>query len=74
MLRIELDWASDEAPAYGDDGEGTRVEEGASRGPAGWPTVVVYANDGPTLWAWLRAEYGCDEDEASDLASLADAV
>lgn len=74
MLRIELDWAGDDAPAYGDDGEGVRVERGQATGAAGWPTVVVFANDGPTLWAWLRDAYGADDDEASELASLADVV
>lgn len=75
MLKLEIDWAGDEAPTYGDDGEGVRVEPGQANGPGGgWPTVVVYANDGPTLWSWLVTVYGVDGDEASELASMADAV
>lgn len=92
MLKLELDWASDETPdvrmaAVGwdvdDDAATLVVEYDDAPGPAGWPTVRVYAwaNDGAPAYragmlldAWLRDVYGADEDDAQELASLADVV
>lgn len=82
MLRIELDWAGDEEPLYGPqtfEGEFTEIEvqPGQAKGPAGWPTVIVYASGvdaataGPKLWAWLLENYDQDETVVSELASEA---
>lgn len=88
MLKLELDWASDDTPdvrmdAVGWNDDALRVEYDATPGPAGWPTVRVYAwsdagapayRAGMLLDAWLRDVYGCDEDDAQELASLAEVV
>lgn len=85
MLKLELDWASEQTPAeraneLGFDDENVRVEFDDRPGPTGWPTVTVYAEGesgvvaGPRLWAWLEAVYGADGDTASELASLAESV
>lgn len=77
MLKLELDWASDEEPR---DGDGVRVERVSAAGPSGHPVIAVYADgvsgaeSGPKLWAWLVEEYGSSEDEASELADLAVSV
>ncbi len=77
MIKLELDWAADELPELGVEvigGEATGIvlEAGLVHGPAGWPTVLVWATDGQTLWHWLRNAYCAgDEDEASELASMA---
>lgn len=81
MIKLELDWAADEpAPEPGPEvleGEftGIVIVAGQDVGPAGWPTVEVFATDGPALWAWLRNAY-CDgdEDQASELAAEAVSV
>lgn len=85
MLKLELDWASDSSPGarmaeVGWDEPNVSVSFSADAGPAGWPTVTVVAQGeggqdaGPRLWAWLVEVYGADEDEASELASLAEWV
>lgn len=89
MLKLELDWAADETPAEragmtsfdGDDA--MRVEFDDRPGPAGWPTVRVYAwalegeqeyVAGMRIVGWLRDVYGADEDEADELGGLAEEV
>lgn len=85
MLKLELDWASESSPGaraaeVGWDEPNVSVSMGADAGPSGWPTVTVVAHGesgrdaGPRLWSWLVDVYGCDEDEASELASLAEWV
>ena len=73
-VRIELDWAGDVAPET-TSSDDVQVRVIAERGPAaGWPVIEVTATDGQALWAWLRDAYGCDDDDASELASMAYAV
>ena len=92
MLKLELDWASDDTPDVrmasvgwdvNDDAATLVVEYDDAPGPAGWPTVRVYAwaNDGAPAYragmlldAWLRDVYGADEENAQELASLAEVV
>ena len=88
MLKLELDWASDDTPdvrmaAVGWDDDALHVEYDDAPGPAGWPTVRVYAwsgagvpeyRAGMLLDAWLRDVYGADEENAQELASLAEVV
>lgn len=76
-LQIELDWAGENEPEFGTN-EGVTVSPGVAKGPAGWPTVIVFAEGesgaeaGPRLWAWLMNEYcGGDEFSASELADAA---
>ncbi len=85
MITLELDWAADEAPEVGtlcDDSEVTViVAYDATAGPAGWPTVTVYAHatngtpayrEAMALDAWLRDEYGVeDDDERQGLLDMA---
>lgn len=89
MLKLELDWASDSTPAeradeVGFEDEGAmRVEFDDRPGPAGWPTVKVFAwalegereyVAGMRLVGWLRDVYGADEDEADELGGMAEQV
>jgi hypothetical protein len=88
MMKLELDWASDDLPAArmyecGWDDDAVIVEYDESPGPAGWPTVRVYVTTregemahvaGMRLYAWLRDVYGMGEDEASEIADLAKMV
>lgn len=82
MLKLELDWAGDEAPPTGVDGEDelVRVELVSERGPAGWPVIAVYVaheegtpayTDAMRLDGWLQGVYGADEDEAQELGGMA---
>lgn len=85
MIKLELDWAGDNAPDTGvvcDDGEVVVVVEYDDKsGPSGWPTVVVYATHAPhapayrasmAMDAWLEQEYGMESgDERDDLLTLA---
>lgn len=85
MIKLELDWAGDDVPDTGvvserDDIATLVVEYDDAAGPSGWPTVVVYAtpNEGREAYhatmaldAWLRDVYGCDDDDANELANLA---
>ena len=86
MLKLELDWAAEIAPDTGvvsDDGDSVIVvvEYDGAPGPAGWPTVRVYASrvagvpsyrEAMALDAWLRDEYGMEDDaERDDLVSVA---
>lgn len=87
-MKLELDWASDSTPIermseIGWDDDAVIVEYDESPGPAGWPTVRVYATTregemphvaGMRLYAWLRDVYGEDEDEAANIADLAEIV
>lgn len=52
MIKLELDWAGDDAPelgTWGDErsvgGADVVVEAGDAVGAAGWPTIVVYVHD-----------------------------
>lgn len=85
MLKLVLDWASDSSPEMrmaevGWEDDGVRVELVTEEGPGGgWPEYAVYVpgqggEAGPVLWSWLVHVYGCDEDDASELASLAEVV
>lgn len=85
MLKLELDWAGDErpdeTPFYG---EPVRVEYDDAPSPSGWPVVRVYVwrehLDEPEhvaymrLDGWLRDVYGAGDDEANELANLAEVV
>lgn len=77
MLKLELDWATDDkrpetgVVSYEGDDVLVLVEFDENAGPAGWPTVSVYAlaNEGVNKYreameldAWLETVYG-QEDE-----------
>jgi hypothetical protein len=81
MLKLELDWAGDDAPEVGvvsdaDDAVLVVVDYDDARvGPAGWPTVRVIAlalHDAPAysesmaLDAWVLDVYGEDDDDERD--------
>lgn len=88
MMKLELDWASDSTPAermseVGWDDDAVTVEYDETPGPAGWPTVRVYATTregemshvaSMRIYAWLIDVYGEDEDGASELADAVDIV
>lgn len=87
MLKLELDWAADGEPETGvltneGDDVAVLVEYDAAPGPAGWPTVRVYASragawvpeyrEAMELDAWLETRYGQqDEDERQELLDVA---
>jgi hypothetical protein len=82
MLRIELDWAGEGEPEFGPQAEyqGITIEPGSPKGPAGWPTVVVFAagasgaESGPRLVEWLTEYCGGDDEQATELADMAESV
>ena len=86
MLKLELDWAADEAPETGvvsNEGDDVLVvvRYDETPGPAGWPTVRVYASreewapayrEAQELDAWLETRYGMEgEDDRQELLDLA---
>lgn len=86
MLKLELDWAGDEAPETGvvsNEGDDVIVVVAYDEtpGPSGWPVVRVYAQreqgvyayrEAMELDAWLATRYGVDdEDERQSLLDLA---
>jgi hypothetical protein len=89
MLKLELDWAGDEAPRTGvvsnaGDDVTVIVRKVADEGPSGWPVYAVYASreewapayrEAMELDAWLETVYGQqDEDERQELLDAADVV
>lgn len=84
MLKLELDWAGDEAPETGvvcEDEVLVVVEYDETPGPSGHPRVRVYASrdawlpeyrEAMALDAWLIDVYGADDDaERDELLSFA---
>lgn len=81
MLKLELDWAADEAAPLGvdPDDSNVRVEKVTDVGPSRWPVIAVYVahEEGAPAHAasmaldgWLKDVYlvGLEEPELTDQA------